>query len=128
MISADARLMLLRILISSGLLLTSPSFGQRQPIFGGAVCYSLNDLQETIDKAASLPPQAFKAYWDTKKATGKCLFVAPEDAPSGFQIEDANVSEKEYETNGKSFRAIVVRGRVGSVTGPIGFSFLQFEK
>lgn len=127
MTSHVVRSILLGMFLAGGLLHCSPSFAQRQPIFGGAVCYALDDLQETIDKAASLSPPAFKAYWDAKKATGKCLFVAPENAPTGFTIDDANVSEKEYKTNGKSFRAIVVRGRVGSVSGPIGFSFLQFE-
>ena len=111
------------------LLLHVSTFAQRQPTFSGAVCYSINDILEVIERAAKPYSASFKAFWDAKKASGKCLFNLTEGGQDPrFHIEDANVAERAYKMEGKTFQAIIVRGRLGSEkSGRVAYSFLQFS-
>lgn len=105
------------------------TLAQRQPTFSGAVCYSLDDILEVIEQAAKPYSASFKAFWDAKKTNGKCLFNLTENGQNPrFHIEDANVAERAYKMEGKTFQAIIVRGRLGSErNGRVAYSFLQFS-
>lgn len=101
---------------------------QRQPSFSGTICYSLDDMLEVIERASKPYSDDFKRYWDGMKAAGRCLFNLTDRGQNpAFHIEDTNVTEREYRMSGKTFHAIVVRGRIGQPgTGRIAYSFLQF--
>jgi hypothetical protein len=90
---------------------------QRQSIASGAVCYTLEDILEVIGEASNPDSAAFKRYWDAKKATGTCFFNLTNNGQNPvFHVEDTNVAEREARMGGKTFRAIVVRGKIGSKT------------
>lgn len=98
---------------------------QREPVLSGVVCHSIDDIFEIIDRDTKLDRDNFKAYWFAKKEKGECLYSRGQDPQ--FFIEDANIAELEITESGQVIHIIVVRGRLGTRSGPVAYSFQQFS-
>jgi len=115
-------------LLFSSLLAAPRAVAQVQPIFCGVMCYSLEDVREVIQRMQAIAADdARKAYWDAKKASGRCFFIQPAE-PSRtpqFHVEDSNVGEVDGPDN---TLLMFVRGRIGGRTDPMAYSCLQMQR